>query len=53
MGLSIVYGVVKMHAGDIAVDSEVGKGTSFLVRIPIGPAAREESHERGKIGSAG
>jgi two-component system NtrC family sensor kinase len=36
MGLSIVYGVVKMHAGDIAVDSEVGKGTSFVVRIPVG-----------------
>ncbi len=35
MGLSIVYGVVKMHAGDIAVDSEVGRGTSFLVRIPV------------------
>jgi two-component system NtrC family sensor kinase len=53
MGLPIVYGVVKMHAGDIAVDSEVGKGTSFLVRIPIGQTAREEGHERGKIGSAG
>jgi two-component system NtrC family sensor kinase len=46
MGLSIVYGVVKMHAGDIAVDSEVGKGTSFIVRIPIGETAREEAHER-------
>jgi signal transduction histidine kinase len=45
MGLSIVYGVVKMHAGDIAVDSEVGKGTSFVVRIPIGEKAREEIHE--------
>jgi two-component system, NtrC family, sensor kinase len=53
MGLSIVYGVVKMHAGDIAVDSEVGKGTSFLVRIPIAESAREDGHERGKIGSAG
>jgi signal transduction histidine kinase len=46
MGLSIVYGVVKMHAGDIAVDSEVGKGTSFVVRIPVGETAREEAHER-------
>jgi len=53
MGLSIVYGVVKMHAGDIAVDSEVGKGTSFLVRIPIGEKAREEAHELGKDSIAG
>ena len=29
MGLSIVYGVVKMHAGDITVDSEVGKGDNL------------------------
>ena len=53
MGLSIVYGVVKMHAGDIAVDSEVGKGTSFVVRIPIGEKAREEIHELGKNSAAG
>lgn len=50
MGLSIVYGVVKMHAGDIAVDSEVGRGTSFLVRIPV---EREESHGHGTNSSAG
>jgi signal transduction histidine kinase len=53
MGLSIVYGVVKMHAGDISVDSEVGKGTSFLVRIPIGEKAREEAHELGKNSAVG
>ncbi|HEY9593482.1 MAG TPA: [Fe-Fe] hydrogenase large subunit C-terminal domain-containing protein [Spirochaetia bacterium] len=53
MGLSIVYGVVKMHAGDISVDSEPGKGTTFLVRIPIGEVNREETHELGKDGAAG
>jgi len=48
MGLSIVYGVVKMHAGDITVDSEVGKGTTFHVRIPVGEKkAREETHGLG------
>jgi two-component system NtrC family sensor kinase len=34
MGLSIVYGVVKMHAGDISVESDPGTGTTFLVRLP-------------------
>jgi two-component system, NtrC family, sensor kinase len=53
MGLSIVYGVVKMHAGDISVDSEVGQGTTFLVRIPVGEAVREETHELGKNSAAG
>ena len=42
MGLSIVYGVVKMHAGDITVDSDPGKGTRFLVRIPIEKRTTEE-----------
>jgi signal transduction histidine kinase len=35
MGLSIVYGVVKMHAGDISVDSSPGSGTTFHIRLPL------------------
>jgi two-component system NtrC family sensor kinase len=47
MGLSIVYGVVKMHAGDISVESDPGKGTTFLVRLPAECLpAREEPHGR-------
>ncbi|MGO9308085.1 MAG: [Fe-Fe] hydrogenase large subunit C-terminal domain-containing protein [Spirochaetia bacterium] len=53
MGLSIVYGVVKMHAGDITVDSAPGKGTSFLVRIPIDRKSTEEINELGKNSAAG
>ena len=52
MGLSIVYGVVKMHAGDIAVDSEVGRGTSFVVRIPVQEKAGEAGYGIGKDGAA-
>jgi signal transduction histidine kinase/iron only hydrogenase large subunit-like protein len=43
MGLSIVYGVVKMHAGDITVESDPGSGTSFLVRIPLEKKPTEEN----------
>jgi two-component system NtrC family sensor kinase len=35
LGLSITYDIVKNHNGDIAVESEPGKGTTFTVRIPI------------------
>jgi len=36
LGLSIVYDiVVKNHQGDIQVESEEGKGTSFTVKIPV------------------
>jgi len=36
LGLAIAYGVVKMHSGDITVQSEAGKGTTFSVRLPLG-----------------
>jgi two-component system, NtrC family, sensor kinase len=35
LGLSIVYGIVKHHHGDITVRSALGKGSSFLVRLPV------------------
>jgi signal transduction histidine kinase len=35
IGLTLVYKVVKEHYGDISVDSEVGKGTTFSVHLPL------------------
>jgi signal transduction histidine kinase len=35
LGLSISYGIVKEHGGDIKVNSVVGKGTEFIVNLPI------------------
>ena len=35
LGLSIVKGVVDAHQGSISVDSEVGKGSTFTVTLPI------------------
>jgi signal transduction histidine kinase len=49
LGLSIVYGIVKNHGGHIRVESEVGKGSSFLLKFPhnsLSSNAMEESHGR-------
>lgn len=35
LGLSTSYGIIERHGGTIAVESEVGTGTTFTVRIPI------------------
>ncbi len=40
LGLAISFGIVKEHGGVITVESEVGVGTSFIVRLPVGADER-------------
>ncbi len=35
IGLSIVYALIKLHQGEISVESEEGFGTTFTVKLPI------------------
>ncbi len=35
LGLSVVYGIVDAHGGDIEVKSKVGEGTTFIVTLPL------------------
>ena len=35
LGLSVAYGIVEKHGGKITVDTELGKGTTFTIRLPV------------------
>ena len=35
LGLSVSYGIVKEHKGDIGVSSTVGQGTTFTLKLPV------------------
>lgn len=37
LGLSISWGIIQKHHGSIEVASEVGKGTTFTITLPVDP----------------
>jgi signal transduction histidine kinase len=36
LGLSVVYGIVKEHGGEISVETQVGRGSQFIIQFPSG-----------------
>ena len=42
LGLSIVRWIIDLHGGDVSVQSEIGKGTSFTITLPIRPPQVEK-----------
>jgi signal transduction histidine kinase len=34
LGLSISYGIVQKHGGKLNVESQLGEGSQFLIRLP-------------------
>ena len=41
LGLSLVRHITMAHGGDIAVESTPGKGSKFILSLPLAAAARQ------------
>ncbi|MBP1908613.1 signal transduction histidine kinase [Methanolobus bombayensis] len=41
LGLALTKKLVKMHGGNIWVESETGKGSNFIFKIPVDPENKE------------
>jgi signal transduction histidine kinase len=39
LGLSMVYGIIERHRGQLDIESVVGKGTTFIIRLPLAEEA--------------
>ncbi|MHC4339139.1 MAG: ATP-binding protein [Planctomycetota bacterium] len=48
LGLSITCEIVRTHGGEISVESEVGEGTCFTVRLPVARMAVPEEERDGQ-----
>jgi len=44
LGLSISHGIIENHGGSIEVESEIGKGTTFTIRLPI-DSGEDNNHD--------
>jgi signal transduction histidine kinase/ActR/RegA family two-component response regulator len=41
LGMSVSYGIIKRHGGEILIESELRKGTSFIIHLPTGYGEEE------------
>jgi signal transduction histidine kinase/CheY-like chemotaxis protein len=44
LGLAVGYGIIRRHDGTVEVTSEVGRGTSFRIKLPVAEGVRRAAH---------
>jgi signal transduction histidine kinase len=45
LGLSVAYGILQRHGGDLAIESAEGQATTVTIRLPLTPAKAERKTE--------
>ena len=45
LGLSVLYGIVRSHGGQVEVESRLGEGSTFRIFLPLAPAGMQEGEE--------
>ena len=43
LGLVIVHQIVQQHSGHIEVESQAGRGTTFVISLPVNPESKASS----------
>lgn len=46
LGLSVCHGIIQQHRGDVMVESELGQGTIFRIRLPLAHKASDGKIDR-------
>jgi len=41
LGMSVSYGIIKRHGGEILIEGEPGRGTTFILHLPVGFGEKE------------
>ena len=49
LGMSVAYGIINRHKGEIEIESEVGKGTTVRIHLPVNMNAARQSVEAAVI----
>jgi len=45
LGLAMVFGIVKRHQGTLQIDTQIGRGTSFRISLPLFAQGNQEAQD--------